>query len=427
MEIGVSPVKTSERQTGNAIRPEPMALAAFLTEVVLVMAPDGTVIAELGSPQGLLGHGERLGTGIADYAHPEDLPKLLDLGARAMAGGLGWQARFTGRLRRADGEWRRYEFCVVNRVDDPAIGGLVIRTSEIVDNNQAMEAEKTMNAGLAFESLTDAVPVAIVVLDWNGQVLFANRAAERVCGRTSQELRGNGLGSVTDDTGKQAVTAALEHLRRSPAHVTVSLSVLGGGDAPVRRVEARLDGQDGRDGLAGVLVTLVDVTDRHAAEKELRRLATQDPLTGVLNRTAIIEAIAESLIRAPEAVCIAYCDLDGFKEVNDDLGHQAGDEVLANFAETLGAATRPTDLVGRVGGDEFVVMLVGPIDPERFVRRVRRLGGKQYPSGWGKLRFSIGLAKGRPGDTATALLARADEAMYADKRRRLINRGEASA
>ena len=123
-------------------------LAAFLSEVVLVMDINGNVIDELGSPAGLLGFGKRIGTGMGDYAHPEDLPKFLEFAAQALVGGLGWQACFTGRLRRVTGEYRQYEFMIVNQFDNPDVGGIVVRTSEISDGTLSLAEEAKINDGL---------------------------------------------------------------------------------------------------------------------------------------------------------------------------------------------------------------------------------------------------------------------------------------
>jgi diguanylate cyclase (GGDEF)-like protein len=166
--------------------------------------------------------------------------------------------------------------------------------------------------------------------------------------------------------------------------------------------------------LIAVTATLL-LTEAHARlNGQLRREATTDALTGVANRRAWEAEATRSLAHATrtgEPLTIAVLDLDGFKEVNDRDGHGAGDRVLREVATEWRARLRAADLLGRHGGDEFVLCL--PSTDEAAAREVldRLHGG--LPVGW-----SVGTATARDGDTLTTLLQRADAALYESKRLR---------
>lgn len=159
----------------------------------------------------------------------------------------------------------------------------------------------------------------------------------------------------------------------------------------------------------------------------LRRLADHDALTGLPNRAVFTKALQASCA-APDPVSVLFLDLDGFKQINDRLGHAAGDDVLRQVAETLRGHTRPGrgDLPCRLAGDEFVLLLPGT---EAEVARgiaddlVRRLSERRTPDGT-PVSGSVGVAGGR-GRDAKQLLADADRAMYAAKQQTRVRRAAA--
>jgi diguanylate cyclase (GGDEF)-like protein len=154
--------------------------------------------------------------------------------------------------------------------------------------------------------------------------------------------------------------------------------------------------------------------------EEAERLAAQDPLTGLSNRRYTESQIQ---IRINKAIpfCVLVLDLNGFKNVNDRHGHMVGDELLKQFATRLGSALRSSDIIGRWGGDEFVVVLdcEAVQASSRVVSIHKKLAGG-YPTtgapGFVTLTAAVGLAAWQPGDTLPVLFERADEAMYEQKR-----------
>jgi diguanylate cyclase (GGDEF)-like protein len=163
------------------------------------------------------------------------------------------------------------------------------------------------------------------------------------------------------------------------------------------------------------VVTTVVLTEAHGRlNGRLRTQASTDPLTGVANRRAWEAEAARSLARAArtgEPVTIAILDLDGFKEVNDRDGHVAGDRLLREVAAHWRTRLRASDLLGRHGGDEFVLCLPGT-DGTGAVEVLQRLDGG------GPVSWSVGTATARAGDSLAALLQRADAQLYAGKRLR---------
>jgi diguanylate cyclase (GGDEF)-like protein len=144
---------------------------------------------------------------------------------------------------------------------------------------------------------------------------------------------------------------------------------------------------------------------------ELRRLAVTDPLTGLANRTLLYDRLQQALGRRRRGggpVGVLYCDVDDFKAVNDQHGHEAGDRLLCEIAERLRAATRATDTVARIAGDEFVI--VCPALPTRD-----ELGAIVQRVVAGTPNLSVGAVIAEPEETAAAVLSRADRAMYAVK------------
>lgn len=153
----------------------------------------------------------------------------------------------------------------------------------------------------------------------------------------------------------------------------------------------------------------------------------RDPLTGLLRKANFEKELASALEASPTVGgSVVLIDLDGFKEANDRLGHTAGDGVLRRFAEVARSALRRSDLVGRVGGDEFALALL-ELETETARTIVERLRGefetRCAPEG---VSFSFGIARPRRSDTPGTLIARADAAMYRQKRQRRGARARAS-
>ncbi|HUQ75029.1 MAG TPA: sensor domain-containing diguanylate cyclase [Burkholderiales bacterium] len=166
--------------------------------------------------------------------------------------------------------------------------------------------------------------------------------------------------------------------------------------------------------------TNVDITERKRIEEAVHSAAQSDPLTGLANRLLFNDRLRLALARSRRSrtdIAVLYLDLDGFKKVNDTLGHAAGDRVLKDVALRLRACLRQSDAVARFGGDEFVVLLEDLRDREHAVavvekiidemRRPLRIEGSEVA-----VTASVGLAYGDGGDDGEALLKRADQALY---------------
>lgn len=169
--------------------------------------------------------------------------------------------------------------------------------------------------------------------------------------------------------------------------------------------------------VSGVVVSHVDITRRKQAELQLSETASRDSLTGLLNRTVIEEM-------TPTNLAVLFVDLDGFKSVNDRLGHATGDDVLARAANRILHHTRPADRVARVGGDEFVVILRDlPPDEtaEAVASRIEDALSTPYQVGPDTISVgaSVGIAYGTPDEAVSLVVARADSAMYKVKRTRV--------
>lgn len=156
-------------------------------------------------------------------------------------------------------------------------------------------------------------------------------------------------------------------------------------------------------------------------ERQLREQANTDGLTGLLLRNRFLELARRALgdIRGQQKpVCVLYLDADHFKQLNDDHGHAAGDTALIALATAMRAQTRPDDLIGRIGGEEFALLLPGIDQPQATERSEKlRLAIRAIQRPDGPLTVSIGIAECRDADEALeALLARADQAMRQAKR-----------
>jgi diguanylate cyclase (GGDEF)-like protein len=155
--------------------------------------------------------------------------------------------------------------------------------------------------------------------------------------------------------------------------------------------------------------------------EEMEHIAAQDPLTGLSNRR-VVERHIETRIRSAQVFSVISLDLNGFKKLNDTYGHLAGDDLLKQFATELRTLFRSHDIVGRMGGDEFIVLVDGDLSiASARLERIRRWANGSYTvkrdsnAPKVKVTAAVGIAQWNPGDSMRDILGRADAAMYADK------------
>ncbi|MDR9384087.1 EAL domain-containing protein [Ralstonia sp. 11b] len=280
-----------------------------------------------------------------------------------------------------------------------------------------------------FSLLMGSTVEAICGLDQNGCCTFANAACERLLGYSAQELAGKPMHALihhTHEDGSPYELAAcqIQNSIASGAHVHVDNEVFWRSDGTSLPVEywAYPIVRDGQ--VAGSIVTFIETSERRRQQDELRRRATFDDLTGLLNRPSFVTALETRLQQADASErhpVVAILDLDGFKEINDSLGHATGDQLLRGVAERLTDQLGPHADVGRLGGDEFAFVVdesYGPPIATRIeavmesIRRPFSIAGLDLA-----INGSVGAAR-YPGaglDVDT-LLRSADAAMYVAKR-----------
>ena len=282
--------------------------------------------------------------------------------------------------------------------------------------------------------------LALLQLSPAGDVLQVNRAFARRSGRTGSEASLRLTDLFEDAAGQPA-----ELVCTPPFHPPIQQLLTARGDGTQWQCAAfELPGGDTlllgtkersteEDRARGLYLDVAEVAaiqrlllrrnrELHQAKAEVDDLLRVDPLTGLPNRRALAERLAEELSRATRQgspLSAVVCDLDHFKAVNDDAGHASGDLVLASFGQILRQHTRPSDVPARVGGEEFTVLLPATelAGAAALAERVRSAAAERIQPALGRaVTASFGVAQWQVGESVAAWLERADGALYAAKR-----------
>lgn len=316
--------------------------------------------------------------------------------------------------------------CVIGFEPRPALAEREVKllkalASLVMDRMELRRLEKAVRDGRAqFERMSAAAPGAGVCADSTGAITHWNAAAERLFGWSAAEAVGQPLELIIPHELRPAHAAGMSHRARTGdsafAGRVVELPALrrDGTTFPAHVSLSRwLEGDKLVFG-----ATIHDITARHAAEDRLRYLAHYDPLTGLANRARLAEMMDEAAA-AGRAIGLVLLDLDGFKHVNDVLGHGAGDVLLADVGQRLAGAMPGCGTVARLGGDEFAALLPDCADTATAARAAELLQASfEQPFCVGEGSFHVRACAGVTLAAAAdirAAMANADLALYAAK------------
>jgi diguanylate cyclase (GGDEF)-like protein/PAS domain S-box-containing protein len=358
---------------------------------------------------------EQLGYGWRRALHEDDVERVEAGWAEAMRNGanLAHDQRFV----RSDGSIAWVEMTASAVTDDG--GGVLGWAGVCVDVTEQRLTDDR------YRELVENARDAVYTADVEGNFVSVNRAAEDMSGYNRAEL-------LTMSFFDLVAPEDVEHVQAALARS------LSGEDE--RRIEVRLVAKDGRTLLADVTGRLVqedgrplrfegiarDVTERHELQLQLAHQAFHDALTGLPNRALFLDRLGHAIAGATRPgthVAVVLLDLDNFKLVNDSLGHDVGDELLAAIAPRLQGAARGADTVARLGGDEFAFVIETLRDDRDVVAVAERIAAAfDEPFAVGadahRITASLGIALARPEDEPSAILRNADTAMYSAKARK---------
>ncbi|WP_421118366.1 EAL domain-containing protein [Aquihabitans daechungensis] len=437
------------------------SLLTHISDTVSITDEHGRLLFTSGAANNLLGYdaGFWAGREPIDLVHPDDLDRALAGWHRALEE-PGIEVSEEVRMRSANGAWQDISITGVNLLHDPEVGGIVVTSRNITDLRRAQRLAASQAAVLELIARSEPLPVV-------AEACLQLLADNGVSGDSSIYL-------IEDDrlelSAGAAPTSLVEWMREAPPSRAWSLC-----DESIATesavIAADIEEADVSDGLryiadnegiraawsqpilaigtgrpVGSLSTLYDqvhepsaherqaadvscslmaiALERAETEARLAHQALHDGLTGLPNRTLLLDRLDHALARRERngsEIALLFCDIDRFKVVNDSLGHNIGDQLLVAFAQRFRSVVAPGDTVARFGGDEFVVLIEDVTTPTHAASVAQELAdalAQPFLLPAGKevyLTVSIGLAGATDHRTGDAWLRDADAAMYRAK------------
>jgi diguanylate cyclase (GGDEF)-like protein/PAS domain S-box-containing protein len=272
-----------------------------------------------------------------------------------------------------------------------------------------------------FRALVQHSTDVAAIIDVSGTVQHVSRPALDVGGRAIATFTGTNVWDLVHPDDRPATHAVLAEVVAEPGTTRSAEMRIERADGVWRWVEVVATNLIHEPAVAGIVVNVRDITRRKRAEAELYHRAHHDQLTGLPNRSLLLDRMARS--SAASSVALLLLDVDEFKLINDTHGHAVGDTLLCMVASRLRDAVRQGDTVARLGGDEFVILcpdIDDAADAAAVAAQVKAAFAPAFDLAPGvryRLDATVGIAMGEPGVDPARLLADADTAMYATKRR----------
>ncbi len=297
---------------------------------------------------------EMTGRSALHYIHPDDHDRGINEWLSLLAGHPSVRHRV--RWRTGTDEWRWLELTHTDRL---ASHGYV--ETEMVDVEEEMRAlDRAREGEVRFNTLTESLPMGVIHVGADGAILYINSWLRDFASFDETAPVGHRFPSVHPDDREPLATAfAAASAEGTESDLDARITRRRRNDERICRVRVRPVGDADADGTRAAIASVEDITESVNRESHLRRKAMTDDLTGLDNRTALIEQLQARLDHPYDETGVAalFLDFDGFKMINDGLGHDAGDDLLVEAARRLSATLRSGDSIARSGGDEFVVVL----------------------------------------------------------------------
>lgn len=363
----------------------------------------------------------RAGMGEAAYALHEDAVRQVLVGKASHFIGELPSTRLGERAGVGDGGTAHFQAHLVPDFDaDSRVQGFYLMSFDITRLKQAELAAAQSERRL--RTIADNLPVLISYIDAEQRLRFLNATYKQWMGTALDEALGRPLAEAVGPVLYEQRRVALDRALAGERQRFETRSDTAGVQRDLLTdyiPDLRPDGT-----VAGIYTLATDITAFKQVERELDQLSRVDLLTGLPNRRQFESRLSESLARARRSghtLALMFLDVDKFKTINDTLGHATGDAVLKAFAQRLRGCVRETDLVCRLAGDEFVLVLEGlnlPTEAGLVADKVLAAVGQplDLPDRQLHMSTSIGIACWQgPSESDAALLARADQALYAAK------------
>jgi diguanylate cyclase (GGDEF)-like protein/PAS domain S-box-containing protein len=370
---------------------------------------------------------EVVGRPLSDFVGPEYV-ELVDNNLRRRLLGEPAAERYEVELSGAHGEVTRVELSstVIESSGEAALLLTALEMLPEAATSSVLPAEKPRAV-----ATLEAMGESVITVDAEGRIDYINTAAETLLGQRFDQVVGKAfpdVASLVDESDRRSLgdpvrMALTAGGRVSMGRRAVLVPANGVGERSVELSVTPLK-SDGRD-TVGLVLVLHDTSELRGLTRQMTYQASHDALTGLVNRREFERRLQEAMDSAQTgdaAHALCYLDLDRFKVVNDTCGHTAGDNMLREVASIIKEAVRDSDTVGRIGGDEFALLLVGcPLEKARQIADDVVHSVSDYRFVWKDKIFNIGVSVGlveigRGGGAIEDLMNSADSACYVAKK-----------
>ena len=367
---------------------------------------------------------ELLGRASTEFIHQEDQPSAVAAWFE-MLKAPGQTRIWRGRYRTFDGVWKWVESINVNMLEDPE-NPIVLTTMRQVSGDQVSLAEELRARSQLLSRLSDAMPIGVFQIDTDRAITFFNDRLQLILGHSASATI-DAQFSTIDEDDRSFLESALNAVLADEAVEDVELRFLrSSGDTLEERVcvLSMRPLTDSSGEVTGAVGCVSDVTTQVELRRQLETRANSDELTSCLSRAKILEVLSTALDRPADAhggTAVIFIDLCRFKAINDVFGHSAGDHLLKVASARLKSAVRQYDQVGRLGGDEFLIVCPRVATASIALGVAQRINASlaqtvNITADVIEMRASVGVAWSAEFIDADTLVAQADQAMYESKR-----------